>query len=176
MKKNIDKINKFLKDNKKIFKISKLKEALNLIKSIHTQNNHRNYTNNLDILKDKKIYWKGMYNNIIYYIKNCSQYQCKNNTIFKRPVIKQLLFNNPKDRYIIDITDTPYIINHNTNYKYILHILDHYRKYLFWKLLLNKKAATVINSLEEIFLLTGFPKEIGGDNEKEFSNLRFKKF
>lgn len=58
----------------------------------------------------------------------------------------------------------------------MLYILDHYIKYLFGKLLLNKKADNLINSLEEIFLLTGFPKEIGAYNVREFSNAKFKKF
>ena len=60
----------------------------------------------------------------------------------------------------MDLSDIPDLIKNETNYKYFLHILDHYSKYLFDELLTNKKAETIISKLPNIFYINGFPEEI----------------
>lgn len=55
----------------------------------------------------------------------------------------------------------------------MFHIIDHYSKFLFGKLLLKKDSLFIINFLENIFLLTGALKEIGADKGKEFKNKNF---
>ena len=76
----------------------------------------------------------------------------------------------------MDLSDIPDLIKNETNYKYILHILDHYSKYLFDELLTNKKAETIISKLPNIFYINGFPEEICLDNGKEFRNKKLSKF
>ena len=69
-----------------IYKIQKLYEAYNLLNEIHTKlTNHRGLDVMIENLKSLKIFWKVIYDDIRYYIKNCPQCQCKNKTIFKRP-------------------------------------------------------------------------------------------
>ena len=55
----------------------------------------------------------------------------------------------------------------------MLHIVDHYSKFLFGKLLENKKADTVLNSIKNILFISGMPNEIGTDNGAEFKNKKF---
>ena len=76
----------------------------------------------------------------------------------------------------MDLSDIPDLIKNETNYKYFLHILDHYSKYLFDELLTNKKAETIISKLPNIFYINGFPEEICLDNGKEFRNKKLSKF
>ena len=58
----------------------------------------------------------------------------------------------PLERFIIDITYLLLELIENTNYKYLLNILEHFSKYLFSYLLSDKKADSVYKSLNECFL------------------------
>jgi len=77
---------------------------------------------------------------------------------------------------LVDLTETPDLIKNNTNFKYMIHVIDHYSKYLFGNLLKNKEADTVLQVLNNIFLMTGFPKELGADNGKEFHNHKYSNY
>ena len=58
----------------------------------------------------------------------------------------------------------------------MLHIIDHYSKFLFGKLLEDKKADTVLNNIKNILYISGMPKEIGTDDGAEFTNKKFISF
>lgn len=88
---------------------------------------------------ERKITWKRITQDIKIFIKNCYICQCNNKTTIKNPFIKQILFNNPRERYLVDLTETPDLIKNNTNFKYMIHVIDHYSKYLFGNLLKAKK-------------------------------------
>ena len=68
---------------------------------------------------------------------------------------KQIIMTHPLERFIIDITYLPPELIENTNYKYLLNILDHFSKYLFSYLLSDKKADSVYKILNENFLNYG---------------------
>ena len=80
------------------------------------------------------------------------------------------------ERFKIDITYLPLELIENTNYKYLLNILDHFSKYLFSYLLSDKKADSIYKILNDCFLNYGYPKQIGCDNGKEFNDKLIKIF
>ena len=95
----------------------------------------------------------------------------KNYKFYKRIPSKQLIFNRPKDRYVIDLTYIPIDLMKNKNNIYLLNIIDHFSKYLISYLIYNKKGQTISKKLAECFKKFGNPKEIGADdNGSEFSN------
>ena len=176
VKDNDDEITDIIKNNKKIFRIPTLFECIDLIKKFHSDTNHRSNDALKEKFKEEKISWKGISNDINYFIHNCVTCQLKNSSIVKRPFIKQILFDKPRQRYILDLSELPDLIKENTDFKYFMHLIDHYSKFLFGLLLKDKKGDTILKELEHIFLTTGFPKEICCDNGKEFRNSKFSQF
>ena len=173
----IEEIDDLIFNNPNYFLVPKLFECINKLEEFHISTHHRGYDTLIKKFKDEKIFWKGITQDIKFYILNCSICQCKNHSNFKNPFIKQILFNKPKDQFIIDLTNCPDNIKNNTNYKYLLHIIDHYSKFLFGKLLEDKKADnTVLNNIKNILYISGIPKEIGIDNGAEFTNKKFISF
>ena len=85
-------------NNPKIFLVPKLFECRKKLEEFHISTHHRGYDTLIKQFNDEKIYWKGITQDINFYILNCSICQCKNHSYFKNPFIKQILFNKPKDR------------------------------------------------------------------------------
>ena len=154
----------------------KLFECIDLIQKCHSDTNHKSNDALNEKIKEEKITWKGISNDINYYIQNCVTCQCKNSSIIKRPHIKQILFDKPRQRYILDLSELPALIKENTEFKYFMHIIDHYSIFLFGILLKDKKGDIILKNLEHLFLSTGFPLEICCDNGKEFHNVKFSQF
>ena len=151
IKGNDDEITDIIKNNNKIYRVPKLFECIDLMKKFYSDTNHRSNDTLFEKFKAEKIYWKGISNDIKYYIQNCVTCQSKKRAIIKKPFIKQILFDKPRQRYILDLSDLPALIKENTEYKYFMHIFDHYSKYLIGILLKDKKGETIINNLERLF-------------------------
>lgn len=47
----------------------------------------------------------------------------KNKNYAKREASKPIIFNNPRDRYTLDLSELPYFIDSNDNKKYALNII-----------------------------------------------------
>ena len=84
------------------------------MKKFHSATNHRSNDALIEKFKAKKIYLKGIINDIKYYIQNCVTCQCKNRAIIKKPFIKHILFDKPRQRYILDLSELPALIKENT--------------------------------------------------------------
>ena len=63
-----------------------------------------------------------------------------------------MLFDKPHQRYIIYLSETPTLIKENSNFKYFLHVIDHYSKFLFGELLTNKNANNIIKNYLIFFI------------------------
>ena len=176
IKNNINDAKSLINKNTKIYYIPHLYECIELVKKFNSVTNHRSYDILLQKFNEEKINWKGIYYDIVYYIKNCIVCQCKNRSVIKRTYIKQILFERPRQLFIIDLTEFPFNISKNTKYKCFLLIIDHYSKYLFGELLCDKKADTIIEKLKNIFFTTGFPEEICSRNGKVFHNIKYSQF
>ena len=82
--------------------------------------------------------------------------------------------NEPRDRYIIDLTYLTYELYEGTEYRYLLNIVDHFSKYLLSYLITKKSAKIICEKLEHCFKTIGVPKQIGSDNGSEFVNKKVK--
>ena len=141
-----------------------------LIKNIHEQNNHRNWEDTRKEFKKLKYYYRGYINDIKYIISKCSACYQKNSKFFKREKCKTIIFDNPKDRYVLDITELPVNIDINDEYKYLLNIIDHFSKLCKSYLLKNKEAFGILQCIKDYINIYGKPHSIGTDNGREFKN------
>ena len=55
------------------------------------------------------------------------QYLCtKNKNFARKQPTKPIIFDAPKDRYILDLSDIPYFIDINNQKQYIFNIVEHF--------------------------------------------------
>ena len=141
------------------------------IYDIHKQFGHRNHNSIREELKKRHIYFKGIYSTIKKVCLSCGICNIKIKTkIAKREKAKLIIFNKPRSRYIVDITDIPTEIRANTNYLYLLNIVDHFTKYANSYLLSNKNQNSILNCIKNFIEDVGEPIEMGFDNGREFLN------
>ena len=102
--------------------------------------NHRGFNSMRDEFIKRKITYYGINNDIKSVINKCDICSLKKTTeIQKRERTKLIIFNRPRVRYIGDLTDIPFELSTNTNYKYIFTLIDHFSKFSASYLLINKK-------------------------------------
>ena len=184
-KKIVDQNNKLEKKNKKnkkeliklgkytLYKIPYQENEFELIKKIHVQKNHRNWEDTRKEMKKLRYYYKGYVNDIKYIISNCPVCCEKNINFYKRESCKTIIFDYPKDRYVLDLTDLPLYIDIQDECKYLLNIIDHFSKLCKSYLLKNKEAFGILQCLKNFISIYGAPRSIGTDNGREFKNKLF---
>ena len=64
----------------------------------------------------------------------------------------------------------------NKSHQWVLHITDHHTKYSWLYALHNKTAEEVLEKLEALFWVFGFPQTLHTDNGKEFKNKIMQEF
>ena len=64
----------------------------------------------------------------------------------------------------------------NKSHQWVLHITDHHTKYSWLYPLHNKMAEEVLEKLESLFWVFGFPQTLHTDNGKEFKNKKMQCF
>lgn len=94
----------------------------------------------------------------------------KNKNYVERKNSGTIIFNYPRDRYVLDLTGLPFYIDINDVHKYIPNIIDHFSKVCKSYLLKNKEAINIINCIEDYINIYGPPKSIGTYNGREFKN------
>ena len=94
----------------------------------------------------------------------------KNYNFNKKHKYKTIIFNRPKDRIVLDITEIPQIIKEKTDYLYILNAIDHFSKLCKSYLLKNKKSLNILDCIKDFFDIYGVPLSVGTDNGREFKN------
>ena len=99
--------------------------------------------------KKLRYYYRGYINDIKYIIANCPSCNQKNFKFYKREKCKTIIFNFPKDRYIMDLTDLPYYIDMVDKYKYICNIINHFSKLTKSYLLFNKSVLSIITCVKD---------------------------
>lgn len=91
-----------------------------------------------------------------------------------RPIRKtfqrnRVIVSGINDTFQIDLVDMSNLAKFNDNKKFILTCIDVFSKYAWAKVLKNKSAESVLESIKEI-LATRVPKRIQTDEGKEFLN------
>ena len=121
-------------------------------------------------INELKIFYHGIYDdleNIVHICPICTQ---KNIVFYKRIPTKQIIFNKPKERYVMDLTYLPIELCKKTKIKYLFNLIDHFSKFIISYPIENKNGKTIANKLEQCFKEFGVPNQIGSDNGSEFIN------
>ena len=106
----------------------------------------------------------------------CSEFLSKQpyyqiNTETKYVVNKPILASSCGERLAIDLISVENISEDNDDYNHILTAIDYFSRKVWARPLHNKRAATVLEALKNIFTeMTIFPHIIQSDNGKEFKN------
>ena len=157
--------------NYELLKVPFLQNLEKYIYDIHKNLNHSNHNIVRKEIIKNNYFFKGITKTVKHICKNCAICNIKSNIkIQKREKTKLIIFNKPKYRYIIDLTDIPTELTIGTNYKYLINIIDHFSKYTGSYLLENKTGNLVKEKIKNFLDEEGNPLEIGFDNGKEFLN------
>ena len=129
----------------------------------------------IDVINEIKIFYHGIKYDVENINRLCNVCIQKKVEFYKREPCKLIIMNEPRDRYIIDLTFLTYELYDGTDYRYLLNIVDHFSKYLVSYLIEKKNAKIICDKLEDCFKTIGVPKQIGSDNGSEFVNKKVKK-
>ena len=113
-----------------LFRIPTVSNVIKLIENIHKAILHFGKNKAIQKINELKIYYNGINNDIIKIYNLCSVCIQKKVKFYKRLPTKQIVFDEPKQRYIIDLTYLPQELISGTHYQYVFNILDHFSKYL----------------------------------------------
>ena len=89
------------KDKKPIIKnffIAYINEKINIIKYLHEMTIHKGITTLYKLILKQNFIWSGIYADVNHYIKNCVICEEIHKNIYKKPKIKSIIRNYPKER------------------------------------------------------------------------------
>ena len=141
-----------------------------LINDFHNKNNHSGKTATYQYLINSHWFWYGMTRDIQEVLNSCPY--CINPNKYKKLKGKNkiIIEDGPHYRYVADLWNLPNDIAENSEYKYILDIVDHFSKWYYGYPLKSKTAEEVFKNLETFFENFGKPKILQVDNGREFKN------
>ena len=95
----------------------------------------------------------------------------------KKPVVKPIAADGFLMHVEIDLTDFRNLpCSCSPSHNWVLHINDHYSKYSWLIPLMSKTCEQVVQALQNVFFMFGFPKTLHSDNGKEFTGKRMREF
>lgn len=143
----------------------------NLLNELHIDNGHPSCERLRKKLESIHIFYYNYIEDIKYITEKCVICKIKSKNIkLEKKEFKPILFQYPKERYVLDITDIPNNIDNTSYKKYLLNIIDHFSKMSKTYLITNKSANIILDKLVDFINSYGMPKSIGTDNGKEFKN------
>ena len=108
---------------------------------MHELSVHRGIHTLHNLTLNNKFIWLGIYTDIKNFIKSCSICQKTRKIKTKKPIIKQIVINYPKERYVVDIVNIKKEFDDEKYwYKYILNIIYHFKKFTGCYLLESKTS------------------------------------
>ena len=160
------------KENMRIKKVPFTKNLKEYLLKIHSEDLHRNALSLKKSLLSRNIFYYGITEDTINFIKECSICNIKINykQKSKREITKLIIFKKQRYKYIGDLSDIPNEIKVRTKFLYIFIIIDHFSKFLDAFLLENKKQETILKYLDYFCKFYGYPIQFGCDNGREFIN------
>ena len=105
-------------------------EIDNMLKYYHYITEHKNYHILFNKIILEGFYTKALIDRCKDYIKNCSNCVSKNKTKFLSLPTNQILFEKPKELYVIGLTLIPKeLTNNNDNFVYLFSLIDNFSKF-----------------------------------------------
>ena len=112
------------------------------------------------------------------FVSLCTLHQSQRSvtSYMKKPVINPIAADSFLKHVEIDLTDFRNLLcSCSSSHKWMLHINDHYSKYS-WLIPLTSKTCEVVQALQNVFFMFGFPHTLHSDNGKEFTGQKMKDF
>jgi len=167
---------------KDCFVVPHVNEIKQIIMKNHSccKGSHLGLNRTIEKIKEEKYYWKGIASYTKKYIDNCTV--CiLSISVSKKKASKVMVFDKPLDRVIIDLC---FLVEElsipsdklKESFLYLFVGVDHFSKFIFAKLLINREAQTIEIVLKEFLNLYGKPKQLGTDHGREFENNLLKDF
>ena len=113
------------------------------------------------------------------FVSLCTLHQSQRSvtSYMKKPVIKPIAADSCLKHVEIDLTDFRNLsCSCTSSHKWVLHINDHYSKYSWLIPLKSKTCEEVVQALQNVFFMFGFPHTLHSDNGKEFTGKKMKDF
>ncbi|KAF9748558.1 Gag-Pol polyprotein, partial [Nosema granulosis] len=87
-----------------------------------------------------------------------------------RPIIRPIIAEHQRERYIVDLVDFRYYSDVNDGVKWMLIMVDSFSKYMWTVPLKEKSASAVVPAIRTIFMTFGPSFLLNSDNGREFCN------
>ena len=94
----------------------------------------------------------------------------------KNIALRHINSSYPKERFQVDMVYLSDMLINSPDEKYLLSIVDHFSKYGWAVVLLNKNIKTILKAIIECLKITGKPTVLQTDNREEFNNELLKRF
>lgn len=99
----------------------------NIIDNMYKLSCHRGINVLYNLILEQDFFWYNIFSNFKNYISNCFVYQELHKNNYKKPHIKQIITNSPKEKYAVYFIDIDIEIDDfYQRYKFILNIIDHF--------------------------------------------------
>lgn len=161
----------------KLQKILYIFEILPYFDNIHKTYGHISANNVANKIKKQEVYFDGIEFLAESYSKDCPECYSK---YYSKKILKQqkiILDEGPHYRLLIDYTylDKKYY-GKNTKYKYVIDCIDHFSKFYWGYLTVDKSAKTTLNKTKMFVQINKKPIIIQTDNGTEFQNQLFNNY
>ena len=176
--------NYFIKDNRLYYKykhnnIIKEKkipykyEVPIILYNAHVQEFHVCYNKSKNILNEGEYYFERITSELKKYITECPKCNALKNLKTVNVPEKVVLNEGPRYEIQLDIWYLPPDIKLETDYKFVLDIVDHFSKWIWSYPLKTKRAEDTLRCLKSFIMSFGLVKKIHTDNGLEFHNTLF---
>lgn len=88
---------------------------------------------------------------------------------------RRVIINGFNDLYQADLVEMLPYSKHNSNFKYVLIVIDTFSKYIWALPVNNKSAKEIVIAMKKILKKPNIPKNLQTDLGKEFYNSEFSK-
>ena len=157
-------------------KIVPFSEQNRIMLYYHTNNFHCNSRQLVYIIQKDGYDWFNIYDSCNNFCLNCKACSISRKAVYKKPEIKQIVPDFPKEEYQLDITELPKELITSKGERYLLSIIDTFSKFADNYIQNSKNSKLVLGNLKNFINKYDAQKRIHTDNGGEFVNKYMKEF
>ena len=156
------------------YKVPTIDQILQILKQGHCpgQGVHIGENRAFDVIKENGYYCTGLFEMIKRFIENCKICSL-HGPIAKQVTLNPMVFSHPLERLQIDLCslcEDLNIILPSSATQYLCLIVDHFSKFVFGRIIFDKKKETIIEILKEFMSIYDKPLSLQSDRGGEFLN------